>query len=102
MSTTIADAERALQALRRLSPRERLQVMMRALPELADALPDAPTSSTFWESTDIEALIAAQSVLPVTDFHALLGGWPEDEPLEPFLDALRTAREQNPACVEIE
>ena len=102
MDTKVADAEHVLKLLRRLSPREQLQVVLRALPELAEALPDTPIASEFWDAMDIDALVERQGVSPVTDFETLLGGWPEDEPLEPFLDELHTSREQNPALVEIE
>ncbi len=90
MDTKVADAEYVLKLLRRLSPREQLQVVLRALPELAEALPDTPIARDFWQATDIDALVATQGISPVTDFETLLGGWPEDESLDPFLDELHT------------
>ncbi len=102
MNTIATNAEHVLELLRRLPPRERLQVLAQVLPELAADLPGQPTIPDFWETTEVAALIAEQQVSPIMDFETLLGGWPQDEPLEPFLAALETWREQNPATENIE
>lgn len=33
-----------------------------------------------------------QGVKPITDPSSLIGGWPEDEPVEPFIEAYREWR----------
>ena len=48
---------------------------------------------------DVHTLAEHQGVQPVADFDALLGGWPEDEPADDFLAAVREWRQQNPAEV---
>lgn len=101
MNTSITNADRVLQLLRHLPPRERLRVVAQILPELAEALPTVSTVPNFWAAPDLDALITQQGVTPVTDFDTLLGGWPEDESVEPFLTALQTWREQNLAMVDI-
>lgn len=53
--------------------------------------PDVPTYS-FWESKTVEELAAEQGVQPITDFDKLAGGWPEDEDIEEFLEAIRSLR----------
>lgn len=94
------DTDTVLELLRRLPPRERLRVVVEVLPGLEDDLPPAPASSTFWESLDIETLAERQGVQPVQDPSALLGGWPEDEPVDDFLAARQEWRQENLARVE--
>ena len=94
-----ADSETVLELLRRLPPRERLRVVAQILPELERYLLVAPASESFWHGDDIHTLAERQGVQPVTDFDAFLGGWPEDEPLDDFIAAIRMWRRQNPAEV---
>ena len=44
-----------------------------------------PVSADFWQGSTMEALIEQQGVRPVSDFDALLGGWPENETVDEFL-----------------
>lgn len=95
----IADPDTVLELLRRLPPRERLRVVAQVLPEFEHDLPATPSSSNFWRGDDIHTLAERQGVQPVTDFDAFLGGWPEDEPLDDFIAAIREWRRQTPAQV---
>ena len=88
-----ADAATVLRLLRLLPPRERLRVVAQVLPELERDLPVAPPSSRFWQGDDVHVLAKHQGVQPVTDFDSLLGGWPEDEPVDDFLAAVRDWRQ---------
>lgn len=80
-----ADPDTVLELLRRLPPRERLRVVVQVLPELEHDLPVTLPPPNFWRGDDIYTLAERQGVQPVTDFDALLGGWPEDEPLDEFI-----------------
>ena len=107
MNTVSISADFVLQSLRRLPPRERLRIVSQVLPELEAALPVTPAqplslSPDFWKPIDLPALVAQQGVMPVTDFEALLGGWPDSESLDPFLMALREWREQSLTTEAIE
>jgi len=102
MNTFPVTADTVLQLLRQLPPRERLRVVMRALPELERDLPATPPSPDFWQGADVGVLAARQGVQPVDDFDALLGGWPEDEPIDEFIATIRQWRRQNPAEVNVE
>jgi hypothetical protein len=51
-----------------------------------------PPSSDFWQGDDVHTLAKHQCVQPITDFDALLGGWPEDEPVDDFIAAIREWR----------
>lgn len=84
-----------LQLLRQLSPRERLRVIVEALSDLAQILPNTSPVSDFWEGIDIRVLAKSQGIQPVSDFDALLGGWPEDESIDDFVSAVRARRRRN-------
>jgi len=97
-----ATADMVLTLLRQLPPRERLRVLVQALPELEQDLPAIPAPMLdFWRPIDVHELAERQGIQPVDDFDALLGGWPEDEPVDDFLVAMREWRRQNLATVEI-
>ena len=97
MKTHLAteDTDNVLRLLRMLPPRERLRVVAEVLPELEDDLPTTPASPAFWQGSDIEALAEQQGAQPLADFGSLLGGWPEDEPIDDFLAALNDWRQEN-------
>ncbi len=97
----IADTDTVLRLLRLLPPRERLRVVAQVLPEFERDLPVTLLSSDFWQGDDVHMLAKHQGVQPVTDFDALLGGWPEDEPVDDFIAAVREWRQRNPAEVHI-
>jgi hypothetical protein len=52
-------------------------------------------ATDFWQATTIQALAELQGVRPVEDFDALLGGWPEDEAIDDFVNSVREWRRQN-------
>jgi hypothetical protein len=87
-----ADTDTVLRLLRLLPPRERLRVVAQVLPELERDLPVAPPALDFWQGDDVHTLAQHQGVQPVADFDALLGGWPEDEPVDDFIAAVREWR----------
>jgi len=89
------DTDNVLRLLRMLPPRERLRVVAEVLPELEDDLPATPARPAFWEGPDIQALAEQQGAQPVADFGSLLGGWPEDEPIDEFLVALHDWRQES-------
>jgi hypothetical protein len=91
----IEDTDNVLRLLRMLPPRERLRVVAEVLPELEDDLPATPASPAFWQGLDIQALAEQQGAQPIADFGSLLGGWPEDEPLDDFLVALNDWRQES-------
>ena len=94
MNTQTVTTDTVLRLLRELPPRERLHVVAQVLPELEQDLPDVPASPDFWHGTDMRTLIERQGVQPAS-FDTLLGGWPDDEPIEDFLLAIREWRQQN-------
>jgi hypothetical protein len=94
-----ADTDTVVRLLRLLPPRERLRVVALVLPELERDLPVMPPSPDFWQGDDVYTLAEHQGVQPVADFDALLGGWPEDEPIDDFIAAVREWRQQNLAEV---
>jgi len=100
VSATTADS--VLQLLRLLPPRERLRVVVQALPELERELPASSSSPDFWQGTDIRTLAEHQGAQPITDWTALLGGWPEDEPIDDFITAVHEWRRSSPAEVRVE
>jgi hypothetical protein len=100
ISATTADS--VLQLLRLLPPRERLRVVVQALPELERELPVSPSSPDFWPGVDLRVLAERQGAQPITDWAALLGGWPEDEPIDDFIAAVREWRRSSPAEVHVE
>ncbi|RME46787.1 MAG: hypothetical protein D6791_07395 [Chloroflexi bacterium] len=93
------DPESVLRLLRQLAPRERLRVIAQVLPELEQELSPPPTSTDFWQGYELSALAEQQGVRPVSDFKALLGGWPEHESVDEFLSAIRQWRQQHLAEV---
>jgi hypothetical protein len=97
VNTFTASANKVLQLLRQLPPHERLRVVAEVLPDLEQALPNGSPTSDFWEGVDVRAIVESQGVQPVSDFDALLGGWPEDESVDDFILAFRAQRRQNPA-----
>jgi hypothetical protein len=99
MSTAPVTADSVLRLLRQLPPRERLRVVMQTLPESDRDLPPTTRAADFWCGPDVRVLAEQQGVQPVDDFSPLLGGWPEDEPIDDFLAAVREWRRQNPAKV---
>jgi len=54
--------------------------------------PQTARAVHFKPSPSVEELLRQQGKRPVDDLSVLLGGWPEDEPLEEFLVALREWR----------
>lgn len=101
MNTLTASANKVLQLLRQLPPRERLRVVAEVLPDLEQILPSTSPVSDFWEGVGMRALAESQGVQPVDDFDALLGGWPEDESVDDFVLAVRAERRQNLAEVGV-
>jgi hypothetical protein len=99
VDTRTVSAERVLQLLRQLPPRDRLRVVAEVLPGLEQALPDTRPDLGFWEGADMQMLAETQGVPPVDDLDALLGSWPEDESVDDFMAAVRECRRQNPAEV---
>ncbi len=97
--STTADSDTVLRLLRLLPPRERLRVVMEVLPELEHDLPAIVPSPDFWEAADIQTLAERQGIQSVAHFDALLGGWPEDEPIDDFLASAHEWRQQNLAEV---
>jgi len=88
----IADTDTVLRLLRLLPPRERLRVVAQVLPELERDLPIVSPSPDFWQGDDVHTLAEHQGVQPITDLDALAGGWPEDEPVDDFIAAVREWR----------
>ena len=101
MTIVAPTAETVLRLLRQLTPREQLRVVARVLPELANDLPPIPASTDFWHGSTMEMLIEQQGVRPVSDFDALLGGWPENETVDEFIAAVHQWRQQNPGKVRV-
>lgn len=97
VDTLAASTAEALQLLRQLPPRERLRVMVEALSDLEQVLPSTSPVPDFWEGVDLRALAESQGIQPVSDFDALLGGWPEDESVDDFILAIRAERHRQPA-----
>ena len=95
MRTDSINADEAVKALRQLPPRELLHAIMRVLAELEQDLPPTSPLPDFWRGADVHALAERQGVQPVEDFDALLGGWPEDEPVDDFVAAVREWRRQD-------
>jgi hypothetical protein len=95
MSTLAVTTDTVLRLLRELPPRERLHVVAQVLPELERDLPAISSSPDFWDGADVRTLAERQSVQPIKSFDAMLGGWPDDEPIEDFLQAIREWRRQN-------
>ncbi len=102
MSTLSAASETVLRLLRQLPPRERLHVVTQILPELERELPPSSLTFDFWHSADIFMLAQQQAVQPINDFNALLGGWPDGESIDDFVEARRTARQHNLVKVDLE
>ena len=99
MSTlATATPDTVLMLLRRLPLRERLRVVAQVLPELESELLAAPTAVSFWRGASMQTLIEQQGVRPVEDFDALLGGWPSDESVDDFVQAVRESRQPPDAC----
>ncbi len=101
MSVSVT-TDTVLRLLRELPPRERLRVVAQVLPELEQELPAISSSQDFWNGADVRVLAERQGVQPVKSFDALLGGWPDDEPIEDFLQAIRAWRQQNMSETSIE
>ncbi len=93
--TDSTNADEAVRALRQLPPRELLHAIMQVLAELEHDLPPTSSSPDFWRAADVHTLAERQGVQPVEDLDALLGGWPEDEPVEDFVAAVREWRRQD-------
>ena len=70
MNTFATSANKVLQLLRQLPPRERLHVIVEVLSELEQVLPSTPPASNFWEGADVHTLVESQSIQPVDDFDA--------------------------------
>ena len=99
MGAFSVSADEVLRLLRQLPPRERLRVVVQALPGLEQDLPATLSASDFWGGADVQTLAARQGVQPVDDFDALLGGWPDGESVDDFIVALRERRHQDTAEV---
>lgn len=56
---------------------------------LLGGIKNVPPSS-FWKSTTFEELAAQQGVYPVDNLSNIMGGWPEDEDVDAFLNTLRS------------
>jgi hypothetical protein len=103
MTTLItATSDTVLMLLRRLPPRERLRVVAQVLPELESELPVAPPETAFWRGASMAKLIEQQGVKPIEVFDTLLGGWPSDESVDDFVQAVRESRQQYLAEAEAE
>jgi len=102
VNTFPVTTDTVLQLLRQLPPRERLRVVVHVLPELERDLPAAQPALDFWCGADLGVLAERQGVRPVEDFDALLGGWPEDEPIDEFIVTIREWRRQNLAKAHAE
>jgi len=50
----------------------------------------------------MQTLIEQQNIQPANDFDALLSGWPSDESVDVFIQAVRESRQQYLAEVETE
>jgi hypothetical protein len=48
--------------------------------------------SSFWKSTSFDELAAQQGVYPVDNLSNIMGGWPEDEDVDSFINTLRSSR----------
>lgn len=48
--------------------------------------------SSFWKSKSFEELANEQGVYPLSDLSAITGGWPEEEDVDSFLQAIRSSR----------
>lgn len=75
--------------------------MVEVLSDLAQVLPSTSPASDFWEGANMRTLAESQGVQPMSDFDALLGGWPEDESVDDFILAIRAERRQNLAEVDV-
>ncbi len=95
MSLSTTSPETVLRLLRQLPPRDRLHVVNQILPELEQDLPSLPASSDFWRKADLTTLAEEQSIYAMDNFQALLGGWPEDESIDEFIDNVRAERQRN-------
>lgn len=89
-----ATPDTVLTLLRRLSPRDRLRVVAQVLPELERELPAPSPAMNFWHGASMQTLIEQQNVRPAHDFDALLSGWPSDEPVDDFIQAIHESRQQ--------
>ena len=96
MSTRPIRVEDVLQLLRKLPPRDRLRVVVQALPELERDLSPEPAALDFWHGADMSALAERQTIEPADNLDALSGGWPEDESVEEFVATMREWRSQSP------
>ena len=101
MNESRVTTDDVLDLLRKLSPRDRLRVVLDVLPELEKDLPEDAAAPGFWQDVDILQLARQQRVEPVTDFAALLGGWPDDESIDEFMTTVRDWRRQSPAEVDV-
>ena len=101
MNTIPVTVDTVMRLMRQLPPRERLRVIVHILPDLERDLPDSSPVSDFWEDIDVLALAERQNVRPVENFDTLLGGWPEDEPIDEFIATVREWRQQSPAEVNV-
>jgi len=101
VNTLPVAVDRVLQLLRQLPPRDRLRVVVQVLPDLERDLPATSSVPDFWEDIGLHVLAERQDVRPVDDFDALLGGWPEDEPIDDFIVAVREWRRQSLAEVSV-
>lgn len=66
--------------IRDIEPIETLSGMVEAL------------NSPFWRIKKFEELAAEQNVHPIEDLSNVIGGWPEDEDIDQFLDYVRSTR----------
>ena len=95
MSLATTSPETVLRLLRQLPPRDRLHVVNQILPELEQDLPSQHAPHDFWRGADLTTLAEEQSVYAVDNFQALLGGWPEDESIDEFINSMRAERQRN-------
>ena len=76
------------------SPELRAGQRVRATLEVSEA-PERPTRDEFWQPYSLQELIAMHGVQPVQTFENLLGGWPEDEEFDPFLNSIYADRTED-------
>lgn len=98
----IETSDTVLMLLRRLPPLDRLRVVAQALPELERELTPDSAAFDFWHGASMQALVAQQNVRPADDLDALLGGWPPDESIDDFVQAVRESRQRYLAEVKAE
>ena len=84
MNTFTASANKVLQLLRQLPPRERLRVVAEVLPDLEQALPDSSSVSDFWEGVDVRGESLSCVIIDKLPFAS-----PGDPVMQARIDAIK-------------